>query len=305
VRTSVKKLFIVGGQKCGTTTLADMLNQSPEFFLAPGKEPNFFGSDLTRHIPRISKKEYEDLFSRAHRGQIRIDASTLYLISNSAPAEIKAYDSNAKIVIILRDPIEMLYSWHSQMLFTGNENVEDFQKALMLESKRRSGLEMPPGVIIEERLFYTQVGRYFSHVKQYFQDFGSESVKLIVFEDFILDIEKSVQEVAEFAGQNDSFTFSSLHSNPNTVVRSSALRDFRRKYIKSRHLRSRLRSAAPSLMHMLGRGYNLLNTKKQPRPPLKTDVLSYLRQELRDDADQLDKEFDLGIKFKWKILYGE
>ena len=95
------KLFIVGAQKSGTTTMVDVLTQHPDCFVFPGKEPNFFGSDLTRHVTGITAQEYKNLSYRTTESQVFIDGSTTYLISKSAAKEIKEHDPDSKILILL------------------------------------------------------------------------------------------------------------------------------------------------------------------------------------------------------------
>lgn len=297
-------LYIVGAQKSGTTTLADVISQHQDFYLVPGKEPNFFGQDLKRHMPKLERDEYERLFASANSSQIKIDASTSYLMSSSAAREIKAYDAEAKIIIILRDPVCMLHSWHAQMLYTGDEDVNDFYEALMKENDRRHGGQLPRGVIFEERLYYTSVGKYLEQVNRYIKEFGRDAVKIILFEDFIKNVSGFAKEISEFCGIYDDYVFKTIHSNPNTVIRSPLLRDLRGLYVKSRY-RNYMRNKAPGLMSRLGRVYDKYNTKKSPREAMDPEAINYLRSELLDDADKLDNKYGLGAKGKWKVLYGE
>ena len=128
--------FIVGAAKCGTTSLYRYLRQHPDVFMPEQKEPNFFGSDLSYRFPRISQARYLSCFAKA-KGETRIgEATTIYLYSEKAAEEIKAFSPEAKIIIMLRNPVDVLYSYHSQQLYSGNEDIPDFEEALRAEVDR-------------------------------------------------------------------------------------------------------------------------------------------------------------------------
>ena len=109
------------------------------------KEPHFFGKDLNKRSDEFidNEDEYLTLFKGAKSDQKIGEASTFYLYSKSAPKEIKEYIPDAKIIIMLRNPIDFLYSLHSQLLFSGNEDVPDFEEALNLEEVRIQGNSLP------------------------------------------------------------------------------------------------------------------------------------------------------------------
>ena len=130
--------FIVGAPKCGTTALHEYLQHHPDAYLPYYKEPHYFGADLVgsrflqfRNKP---KRKYLKLF-RDVRGEARIgESSPWYLASNAAAAEIHRYDPEAKIIIMLRNPIDMMYSMWSQFRYSGNEQIEFFEEALAAEA---------------------------------------------------------------------------------------------------------------------------------------------------------------------------
>ena len=137
--------FIVGAPKCGTSALYEYLGAHPEIFMSPYKEPHFFGSDLQQRW-RPTKSQYFSCFAKA-RDEKRVgEASVHYLYSKCAAAEIKEFCPEARIIIMLRDPVEMLYSLHSQSIFSGNEVINDFEEALEAEADRKLGRRIPRGI---------------------------------------------------------------------------------------------------------------------------------------------------------------
>ena len=123
-------LFIVGAPKSGTTALYEYLKVHPEIFMSAYKEPHYFGSDLRG--PRMEQfrgndRKYLSLFAAATNEKWVGEASIWYLYSQRAAQEIKAYDPNAAIIIMLRNPLEMGYSMFYQSSYTGNEILPTFE----------------------------------------------------------------------------------------------------------------------------------------------------------------------------------
>jgi len=137
--------FIVGAPKCGTTAMSDYLRQHPEIYMPQRKEPHFFGSDLDAPYPYFirDKEQYFSLFAEAKDEKRVGEASVWYLYSKRAAFEIKEFCPTASIIIMLRNPVDMIYSLHSQRLFTGNEDIPDFEEALEAEEDRKRGLRIP------------------------------------------------------------------------------------------------------------------------------------------------------------------
>src|SRR6267142_5190973 len=108
--------FIVGAPKAGTTSLYHYLRQAPGVFLPICKEPHYFSLSeptpgsclLFRPITRKSK--YLALFRGSEHHKARGDASPSYLVTESAAIRIRAEVADAKIIIMLRDPIQRAFS---------------------------------------------------------------------------------------------------------------------------------------------------------------------------------------------------
>src|SRR5215204_2818898 len=118
--------FIVGAFKSGTTALYEYLRSHPQVFMPFLKEPHFFGDDLTRHYGRMSLSEYLALFRDAQPGQRVGEASTWYLYSTTVPGQIAEFSPQAQIIILLRNPVDVMYAQHSQLRFRADEDQADF-----------------------------------------------------------------------------------------------------------------------------------------------------------------------------------
>ena len=109
--------FIVGAPKAGTTSLYHYLNQHPAIEMSRIKEPNFFSSKSLkesgtyyRSIIVDNQEDYHSLFNLGNEGVLFGDASVSYLFYNDVANKIKNYNHLAKIIIVLRNPIERAFS---------------------------------------------------------------------------------------------------------------------------------------------------------------------------------------------------
>src|SRR5919106_4688265 len=111
--TRFPDFFIVGAPKCGTTSLASYLDAHPQIFMSPVKEPKYFFFDAPelRVIDRL--ESYQRLFARAEPDQLCGEASTAYLFSKAAVPAILEANPAAKIIAMVRNPLEMVVSYHS------------------------------------------------------------------------------------------------------------------------------------------------------------------------------------------------
>lgn len=220
--TQKPNFFIVGAPKCGTTSLHEYLQRHPDIFMPFYKEPHYFGSDLigSRFMQFRNKPEkYLRLFQDV-RGETRIgESSPWYLASRTAAQEIKAYNPNAKIIMLLRNPVDMMYSMWAQFRYSGNEQIEDFEEALAAEPARKQGQLIRRAAHCVTGLFYTEMASYTQQVKRYFDVFGRENVLVIIFDDFKSDTAGEYKRVLNHLDLDDHFQTDFDVVNPSKEVR--------------------------------------------------------------------------------------
>ena len=114
-------VFIIGAPKCGTTSLREYLGSHPNVYACKPEEPHFFCTDLKGRYNGLTEPEYlRKYFHGANsRHKVIIDKSTWYLYSKSAVLNILKFDADAKFIVMVRNPINMVYSLHSELLWTG------------------------------------------------------------------------------------------------------------------------------------------------------------------------------------------
>jgi len=292
--------FIVGAPKCGTTSLYYYLQQHPQIFMPDYKEPHFFGKDLNKRSDEFidNEDEYLTLFKGAKSDQKIGEASTFYLYSKSAPKEIKEYIPDAKIIIMLRNPIDFLYSLHSQFLFSGNEDVPDFEEALNLEEARIQGNSLPKKIDMLDKIYYRKhVLRIPGQIQSYFETFGVENVAVIILDDLQNNPEKCYKKILKMLNIDADFSPNYSIQNPNKVVRSFWIRDF----IKRNHnYLGKLRGKFYTKPIGIIRYFIKSNTMALKRKPMSEDMKNKLMDELRPNIDQLEDIINMDLNH-WKL----
>lgn len=218
--------FIVGAPKCGTTSLHEYLQHHPDVYMPYYKEPHFFGTDLDGSRFRQFRgrpAKYLKLFRDA-RGQKRIgESSPWYLVSARAASEIHSYAPDARIIIMLRNPVDMMYSMWSQFRYSGNEQIASFEDALAAEADRRAGKRIRRAAHCITGLQYRRMTRFSEQTKRYFDQFGRDQVMVIIFDDFRTDTAAVYAEVLEFLGLPGSVKVQFGARNPNKTTRFAPL----------------------------------------------------------------------------------
>ena len=290
--------FLVGAPKCGTTAMADYLGQHPEIGMCPYKELHFFAPDLhSRALVKRGQRpptrdeymrNFQDLQGERRRGE----ASGWYLYSSAAPREIHDFCPGAGIIAMLRNPLTMLPSLHSQLVYWGIEPVEDFEQALALDEEReRTGA--PEGFV---PISYRSAVRYGSQLRRYLDAFGPERVHAIIFDRFRDDTAGVFEETCEFLDVDPSFVPSIEVVNPNKRVRSGAIRGLLRR--PPEPLRRGLH--AITSREARRRGGTMLrrwNTRYVPRPPAPQAVTESLRPLVAEEVRELKELVGIDVSF--------
>lgn len=281
--------FIVGAPKCGTSSLHYYLKQHPEVFMPERKEPHFFGKDL-RFLKgeRISEAAYLSEFAGAGPRRCLGEASVWYLYSQRAAEEIHRFNPDARIIIMLRNPVDMMYSLHSQFLYECNEDLESFEGALHAEAARHNGLRIPRGIYFREGLYYHAVAQYTDQVRRYLDVFGPDRVNIVSFEDFKQDPLEVYVGVLNFLGVWPGFRPRVRVVNPNKEVRSRSLQFFLNNPPPAILQLSRWLLPTP-LRHSLVDGLKRLNCRHLPRAPMDPSFRRRLEREVHDDVVRLEK----------------
>ena len=267
------------------------LKQHPSVFMSERKEPHFFAKDLNfrRDSWYVSDQdEYLSLFSEAGNARRVGESSVWYLYSRQASTEIKAFCPDASIIVMLRNPVDMLYSQHSQFLYNGNEDITDFKEALEAEPERKQGRRVPPNAHLLEGLFYRETARYSEQVERYFDCFGRDNVHVIIFDNFATDTATVYRDTLRFLGVDADFRPDFAVVNPNKTARSRILQYFL--LAPPQSARRFARAVLPrALRRRVFRVLKQANTNETPRTELDPQLRRTLQAEFAPEVESLSK----------------
>ena len=207
-------LFIVGAMKAGTTSFVDLLSQSEEIYIPPIKEPHYFVKHLPKsiytpsryfnldhyferdfpkplHIAKLDEPEhYQKLYTKVQsKHNYLVDASTCYLNSPESAQKIFKYNPEAKIIILIRDPLKRAFSHFNMDLGLGRTlKTFDAEISDQLEHYRKGSLS--PWSYLNMSLYSNQVTRYL-------ELFGN-NVLVLNFEDLVKNDVKVFRQLGLF-----------------------------------------------------------------------------------------------------------
>lgn len=294
--------FIVGAPKCGTSSMTYYLNQHPDVYLSNPSEPLFFCPDIIS--PKVKNiEEYLQLFE-GHEDNTCGEKSTRYLFSEIAPRQIYDFNSDAKIIIMLRDPVSFIYSWHSELLMWFVEDRDNLASALQLESDRKKGFHIPSTCHAPKQLLYRELASFSIYAERYLSVFGKDNVKFILLNDLKKDPLKTYQELLNFINVDSSFIPDFEIKNRNKVIKNMQIHRFFRTppvFVKQiaklilpdKNLRGRLLKSSVKTIEKI-------NIERRPRPEnddlLKKELISYFMADIKKLEQLIDRDLKAWIE---------
>jgi hypothetical protein len=284
--------FIVGAPKCGTTALYEYLRPHPSIFMARVKEPHYFAKDLGTYPFIKTAEDYAGLFADARERHLRVgEASVYYLRSTVAIANIREFNPDARLIAMFRNPVEMLHSFHAQLLYVAEESESDFETAWRLQEQRSRGIALPPRSRGPFLVQYRELARFGTQTERLLSIFPREQVKLILYDDFAASPQAVYDDVVGFLGIPHDGRREFPRINEGKRARLAWLRDFYRKPPPP------LRSAVRGLKRAMGgegisavaKKIVALNTVKERRAPLSPEFRAELVEVFRDEVALLSR----------------
>lgn len=278
--------FIVGAPKCGTTFLYSHLKNHPEIFMPERKELHYFGTDLYHPDFVRDTTTYLSFFQNAENEKRIGEASVWYLYSKRAACEIKAFSPSAQIIIMLRNPVDMIYSLHSQYLYNGCEDIVDFEDALGKEDLRKKGLFLPKNAYPVEGLFYRETAKYTQQIKRYFEIFDNKAIHFIIFDDIRNNPQASLRDTFRFLGVNEDIRNDRKLINPNKRAKSVFLRNLLQN--PPQFLLNMSRRLIPhAIRSRMRKGMWDFNIRYESRIPMKPELRKRLQDKFKPEIKQL------------------
>jgi len=170
-------LFLVGAQKSGSTALAEYLSQHNDIEVSTPKAPNYFSDLFVKSYSLNVYEEYKRCFKK--ESKYLCDASDCYHADIDALEKIKTYNSDAKLIMAIRNPYKMLVSLHEHLLWAGYEDIDDLNEAWSLQGERRNGELLPKYCPSSSFLDYKSLCSVGEHSRNAVNIFGRSNVLFI------------------------------------------------------------------------------------------------------------------------------
>ncbi len=183
--------LVIGAAKSGTTWLHQMLKQHPQVCLPGPKELHYFNRRFTEN-PLVDNYNYDkpvswylSFFKHAKEGQVLGEMCPTYLWDEDAAQRIHDFNPNLKLVAILRQPVERLYSYYLFLVQRGSLVDCSFAEAL----QRRPDLP--------------RRGNYYTHLSRFLELFPREQLKVLLYDDLMADNRRFLLEVENYLGLDE------------------------------------------------------------------------------------------------------
>lgn len=193
--------LIIGGQRCGTTTLFFYLHQHPDLYLPIGKEVHFFDLNYDLGI-----EWYQRLFTvdQGQNARYRGEATPYYLFHPVVPQRIAMHIPGIKLIALLRNPVDRAYSHFLHSKRMNLEPLESFEEAIALEFDRINDgkRKLTSGLIGESNTYrnfsYLSRGFYYEQISHWLNYFPLEQFCFIKSEEMFDDPMKAYSRVCRF-----------------------------------------------------------------------------------------------------------
>lgn len=210
--------LIIGAPRSGTTHLYRGLRQHPQVFMSDFKEPMFFAYEGNPRPGALSdRRAYLALFDQAGSYAAVGEASTLYLYSERAPGAIQRAIPDAKLIAILRNPIDRAFSQYTFQRFLHTEVLDTFEAAIKVEDQRAH-------TDVSPFLLYRRVGLYGQQIPRYFEAFPKDQLLFVLQDDLDAHPAQVFRQIFDFIGVQPDFHPDLRHrTNASGVVQQPTL----------------------------------------------------------------------------------
>lgn len=283
--------LLIGAPKAGTTALFRTLSEHPQVFASPVKEPRFFICSGSRpHFPcpagkshsetiTYPDKDYLELFKACPDHAKAGEASTPYLHDPGAAANAFEKVPAARIIAVLRHPVDRAYSQWLHLRHDGFETSADFETAWMLESEYKSRGWRSDFYLKERGLYAEQLERWLDY-------YPREQVLILFYEDWLNHPRETLGLVCKHLGIDD-------FESPSLSARNVTSREPRWKWLHQRMVQdNRLRKWAQAYLPLWVRDAITLPIRRvnlKSGPQLEATLRARLASGFHDDIQKLEK----------------
>lgn len=277
---------VIGAAKSGTTALYEYLKQHPEVYMSPQKETNFFafeGQEVDFRGPGdegISRTSITDLGAYNAQfagvsGETAVgEASPWYLYLPGTAGNLRRHVPEAKLIVILRNPVDRAFSSYLHLRREGQEALS-FEDGLDAEEERIAQNWEP-------LWHYRRAGLYAAQVERFLEALGRDRIRFYLYEDFNRELGSVLRDIYGFLGVDGSFAArTSVRHNVTGVPRNQ----FLWRLIREENPVEKLAGALIPPRYRAGLKRTLIQRLlKKPvlRPETRKSLTSYYREDIRE-----------------------
>lgn len=279
---TLPSFLVIGAYKSGTTALHHWLRAHPDLFLPERKEPSYFAfaeavapfdHPAARDAVR-DRSSYEALFAAARPHEVVGEVSPAYLAVPAACARIRAHLPAARLIAVLRNPVERAYSDYLMYRRDGLEREPDFLRALAQQSERDAATDPTSR--------YIETGFYAAQIERFQQAFPATQLHVLLHDDLRVDESGTLRRVFEHLRVDPDVE---LGVQPPSNVSGVPTRpSLRVAYALRRRLR---RVIGPLVPDTVKRRVDAQLEQRLDRPAMPDDARRFLADLYRADIDRL------------------
>jgi hypothetical protein len=291
---NLPNFLIIGAAKAGSTSLHYILDQHPDIFMCPMKEPSFFwavgkeirligpGSEVMKHRYVDNITDYQKLFIDVNQQKAVGESSVRYLADPEVPKKIFEYAPNIKLIAILRQPAERAFSSFVHYRRDGMEPCEHFYDAIAeeLDGKRDTWMFGR----------YLKEGLYFQALTRYLKFFDRSQILILFMDDFQQDLPNFLETIYGFLGVDQTFHADISHRhNPSGIIRNPLLRSV---WTNSNRIRSWIRPFISERFRHYSFEFFIRNKVEKPIFNMneKRNLTEYYRRDIENLQDLVQRD---------------
>ncbi|MBO0822942.1 MAG: sulfotransferase [Actinobacteria bacterium] len=296
---ALPNFFIAGAPKAGTTALHAALARHPELYLSAVKEPKFFltngpppaqggpgdAKTYAEHVWR--RRDYEELFAPAPSDTLRGESTPFYLYSRRAQMRIKGLIPDAKMIVVLRDPIERAHSNWTHLWSAGLDPIDDFVRACGDEDRRVSAGWA-------DFWHYKRLGLYGEQLKHLYSAFPPDQVLLLRYRQLVEQPAATLNRICAFLGVSQGLICEIPRENVTAHPDQTRRHQYLSKLLRTGSAMSSRLPRHPA-MALIDRLEGSLQQGAAPRRPLTWEqrqaLIPYFEADVRLLEDLTDEDF--------------
>lgn len=211
--------ILIGVQKAGTSSLYDWIAQHPEVCgNVAVKDFPFF---INNHFYNKGIDHLSNIFDSYYNNEkIVLHGNVQYIFTPLGLKRIQKDIPNPKFILILRNPVDRLFSSFN---YFQKMHLEDEDDILVASIEKRKEREMSDDIAIRHALTYIEHGLYAKQLQKFYKYFKPEQLHVCCFEDLIVNKERVIKDIYRFLEITDNFIPDFKIKNKTGVVRSDVL----------------------------------------------------------------------------------